>query len=73
MPKNAVPPPLRYYSESWWKVEGDSIYYLAGRSAFQPELAVGWYWSDETQGLNGPYESREEAERMLARYCKECL
>lgn len=29
---------------------------------------VGWYFADETEDLNGPFETHEEAEKALADY-----
>ena len=51
--------PLRHYHESWWKVENEPIWYLAGKAgAFE----VGkWYFGDETSNLNGPYACRANA------------
>ena len=35
---------------------------------------IGWYFWDETGAdRHGPYESEEEAEKQLDRYCKEVL
>ena len=31
----------------------------------------GWYFSDETEQLNGPFTSRGEAEKQLRDYCDE--
>lgn len=64
--------PLRHYYESWWKVYGEPIWYLAGKDSAS-DLKVGWYFNDETEDLNGPYESRAEAENKLKQYCDECL
>ena len=63
--------PLRYYHENWWKVEGDCIWYLAGTAPGDPSLKVGkWYFSDEAGLMNGPYDSREKAEKALKAYCE---
>ena len=34
---------------------------------------VGWCFWDETGDCHGPFESREEAERILKLYCEEVL
>ena len=63
--------PLRYYHENWWKVEDECIWYLAGTCASDHTLKAGaWYFSDESESLNGPYDSREEAEKALKAYCE---
>ena len=65
---------LRHYYENWWKVENQPVWYLAGKDHAQDsELAPGWYFNDETEALNGPYETRAVAEAALEQYCKECL
>jgi len=33
----------------------------------------GWYFDDETAGLNGPFETQEIAERMLQQYIESWL
>jgi len=62
MSSQNLPPddkPLKYYHESWWKVENEPIWYLAGKSG---SYAVGkWYFGDETSNLNGPYDNRQLA------------
>jgi hypothetical protein len=63
-------PPLRHYHESWWKVEGESIWLLAGKD---PNYQLGWYFNDETAAMHGPYADRATAEIMLKKYCEECL
>ena len=61
--------PLLYYHENWWKVKDASVWYLAGKCIENPDLPVAkWYFSDEASLLNGPYDSREEAEAALAAY-----
>ena len=66
--------PLLYYHESWWKVEDEPIWYLAGTDLNDPPLEAGkWYFSDESAQLNGPYNTREDAESTLKRYCEEWL
>jgi len=35
--------------------------------------ADGWWWEDETQGLNGPCATRKEAEAEQKKYCDEFL
>ena len=32
--------------------------------------SVGWYFEDETQGLNGPFNSRQEALDSFNKYCE---
>lgn len=64
--KSKASPPLRYYSGSWWKVEGAPIWLLAGPS--DENLPLGWYFHDETSDLIGPFESRELAEDALESY-----
>lgn len=60
--------PLRHYRDSWWKVEGEPIWYLAGKSS-DPDLPAGkWYFSDETADYNGPFDSRKAAELALKQY-----
>lgn len=34
---------------------------------------VGWYFADETEGLNGPFKTREEAISALKDYCERYL
>ena len=29
---------------------------------------TGWYWSDETESLNGPYETSDQAEQQQKDY-----
>jgi hypothetical protein len=74
MPQNEKPSqkPLRHYHDSWWKVEDEPIWYLAGKD-LASELKVGWYFNDETEDLNGPFDTRDTAELMLKKYCEECL
>jgi hypothetical protein len=66
--------PLEYYHESWWKVKDEPVWYLAGKDS-EPDstLTVGWYFSDETGDMNGPFETRDTAELMLKKYCEACL
>lgn len=56
-------PPLRYYHDSWWKVDGQEIYYLAGPT--EDNRPIGWYFADKTAALNGPFYSRVRAEDAL--------
>ena len=74
MPQNEKPlqKPLQYYHESWWKVQDEPIWYLAGKDPGS-DLSVGWYFNDETEDLNGPFDTRDTAELMLKKYCEECL
>lgn len=61
---------LRYYHESWWKVEGEPLWYLAGRDS-EPDrnLQPGkWYFNDEAEQMDGPYDTREEATDALRAY-----
>ena len=63
--------PLRHYRDNWWKVDSECIWYLAGIDPTNPSLAVGkWYFSDETQNLNGGYASRLAPQEALATYCE---
>ena len=63
--KKKLPPPLK--RSEYLQVAGHvNIWsYLPAKPLF--------YFVDETEGLNGPYESIEEAERELDRYCNEFL
>ena len=70
MQSNENTSPLLYYHESWWKVKDAAIWYLAGAD---PEYRVGWYFNDETDYLDGPYETRAEAEAAFEKYCEQCL
>ncbi len=40
----------------WYTVEGDENH------------LPGWYFSDETEDFHGPFASRAEAEKNLAKY-----
>ena len=62
-------PPLRYYHDSWWKVDGKEVYYLGGRDN-DPDLKPGWYFANEASMFSDKYDSREEAERALAAYAE---
>lgn len=63
--------PLLHYHENWWKIKDDCIWYLGGIDPSNATFAVAkWYFSDETQQLNGPYDSRQEAEEALKAYCE---
>ena len=71
MPRSEKPP-LRYYHENWWKLDNECIWYLAGSciTDYTPLKVGAWYFSDETQNFQGPYDSREAAEAALAIYCE---
>lgn len=34
------------------------------------EYPKGWYFSDETEQLNGPFGTLEEAEKIFIAYCE---
>jgi hypothetical protein len=49
------------------------IYLVEDSDMDNPDLkgfSTGWYFSDETEQLNGPFSSRQEALDSLAAYCK---
>lgn len=41
-------------------------FYDEGENEWDPR--EGWYFSDETEGLNGPYETEIECEKALKDY-----
>ena len=52
------------------QLDGAICYLCEGKGGTSP----GWYFWDETQAYRyGPYESEEEANKQLDRYCKEVL
>jgi hypothetical protein len=47
--------------------EGPHIWFIDDN----PQYADGWYFSDECSQFNGPYKTKEEAEKALADYSDE--
>ena len=60
--------PLRFYHENWWKVEGQDIWYLAGKH-FDPlddSFTPGkWYFTNEADMFSQPFDTRKDAEDAL--------
>lgn len=46
------------------RIEGDPVDPAYG-------YAPGWYFSDETEGLNGPFPTRDDAIRNLIDYARQ--
>lgn len=53
-----------------WHPEYKHICYNPYATASWPH---GWYWADETHGLNGCYNTAEEAKAALDSYVEEYL
>jgi hypothetical protein len=39
-------------------------------SEFNFAWKAGWYFADESEQLNGPYETKEEAIKKMDEYCR---
>lgn len=66
-----MPARIRYYKDSWWKVEDKDVWYLAGRDPENPDCRAGkWYFTNEAQMFSDGYATRNEAELALEEYTK---
>jgi hypothetical protein len=45
--------------------KGSHIWDVRGLEGYKD----GWYFSDETEQFNGPYDTQAEAEKQLGEYC----
>lgn len=37
----------------------------------EPEYVNGWYFSDESEQFNGPFNTIEEAREIFTKYCED--
>ena len=64
--KNSAQFVLEHYHESWWKVKGQPIWYLAGKDFTDQNFEAGkWYFSNEADMFSAAFNTYEDCKNEL--------